>query len=96
MTTTHAAGSREEWLTARLALLDAEKELTRRRDGYGLPAARAALGAGREGRPVRHRRRRGEGLVEGATYNEWLDRAPLGRNDGAGSWFRRHDEYDPQ
>ncbi len=32
MTTTHATGTREEWLTARLALLDAEKELTRRSD----------------------------------------------------------------
>jgi predicted dithiol-disulfide oxidoreductase (DUF899 family) len=25
---------------------------------------------------------------------QWLDRAPLGRNEGAGNWFRRHDEYD--
>jgi predicted dithiol-disulfide oxidoreductase (DUF899 family) len=24
---------------------------------------------------------------------QWLDRAPLGRNE-SGSWFRRHDEYD--
>ncbi|MGH8983231.1 MAG: DUF899 family protein [Acidimicrobiia bacterium] len=24
---------------------------------------------------------------------QWLDRAPLGRNEG-GPWFRRHDEYD--
>ncbi len=30
--TTHKTGTREEWLTARLALLDAEKELTRRSD----------------------------------------------------------------
>lgn len=52
MTTTHAPGSREEWLTARLALLDAEKELTRRRDGYGLPAARAAVTAHVAGTPV--------------------------------------------
>src|SRR5262245_51306580 len=29
---THATGTREEWLKARLALLDAEKELTRRSD----------------------------------------------------------------
>jgi predicted dithiol-disulfide oxidoreductase (DUF899 family) len=29
---THKTGTREEWLTARLALLDAEKELTRRGD----------------------------------------------------------------
>jgi predicted dithiol-disulfide oxidoreductase (DUF899 family) len=25
---------------------------------------------------------------------QWLDRAPLGRNEGDLSWFRRHDEYD--
>jgi predicted dithiol-disulfide oxidoreductase (DUF899 family) len=24
---------------------------------------------------------------------QWLDRAPLGRNEGDMSWFRRHDEY---
>jgi predicted dithiol-disulfide oxidoreductase (DUF899 family) len=30
--TTHTTGTREEWLKARLALLDAEKELTRRSD----------------------------------------------------------------
>ena len=24
---------------------------------------------------------------------QWLDRAPKGRNDGNGIWFRRHDEY---
>jgi len=24
---------------------------------------------------------------------QWLDRAPKGRNDGEGMWFRRHDEY---
>jgi predicted dithiol-disulfide oxidoreductase (DUF899 family) len=32
MTMTHRAGTREEWLTARLALLEEEKELTRRSD----------------------------------------------------------------
>ena len=26
---------------------------------------------------------------------QWLDRAPLGRNE-AGMWWRRHDEYDGQ
>ena len=26
---------------------------------------------------------------------QWLDRAPLGRNE-TGAWFRRHDEYDSQ
>jgi predicted dithiol-disulfide oxidoreductase (DUF899 family) len=24
---------------------------------------------------------------------QWLDRAPLGRNE-SGLWYRRHDEYD--
>jgi len=28
---------------------------------------------------------------------QWLDRAPLGRNETeAGFWWRRHDEYDNQ
>lgn len=27
---------------------------------------------------------------------QWLDRAPKGRNDGSGMWFRRHDEYPDQ
>ena len=27
---------------------------------------------------------------------QWLDRAPRGRNDGTGNWWRRHDEYDSQ
>lgn len=26
---------------------------------------------------------------------QWLDRAPLGRNEN-GAWFRRHDEYDQE
>ena len=30
--TTHATGTREQWLSARLALLEDEKELTRRSD----------------------------------------------------------------
>jgi predicted dithiol-disulfide oxidoreductase (DUF899 family) len=25
---------------------------------------------------------------------QWLDRAPLGRNEGDLSWFRRYDDYD--
>jgi predicted dithiol-disulfide oxidoreductase (DUF899 family) len=29
------------------------------------------------------------------SMNQWLDRAPLGRNE-AGMWWRRHDEYDGQ
>ncbi len=27
---------------------------------------------------------------------QWLDRAPLGRNEDGGFWWRRHDEYDSQ
>ena len=34
--TTHRIGSRDEWLAARLELLDAEKELTRRSDELAL------------------------------------------------------------
>ncbi len=30
------------------------------------------------------------------TMQQWLDRAPLGRNEGEGSWFHRHDEYESQ
>jgi predicted dithiol-disulfide oxidoreductase (DUF899 family) len=29
------------------------------------------------------------------TMWQWLDRAPLGRNEGDLSWFHRHDEYPP-
>lgn len=39
--TTHTTGTRDEWLTARMALLDAEKDLTRRSDE--LARARQAL-----------------------------------------------------
>jgi len=28
------------------------------------------------------------------TMWQWLDRAPLGRNEGDYSWFKRHDKYD--
>jgi predicted dithiol-disulfide oxidoreductase (DUF899 family) len=28
------------------------------------------------------------------TMWQWLDRAPLGRNEGDTSWYRRHDQYD--
>ena len=42
--TSHTTGSREEWLAARLELLEAEKELTRRSDEAGPAAAGAARG----------------------------------------------------
>jgi hypothetical protein len=29
------------------------------------------------------------------TMWQWLDRAPLGRNEGDLSWLHRHDEYPP-
>jgi hypothetical protein len=35
----HTVGTREEWLAARLELLEAEKELTRRSDELGATAA---------------------------------------------------------
>jgi predicted dithiol-disulfide oxidoreductase (DUF899 family) len=28
------------------------------------------------------------------TMWQWLDRAPLGRNEGDMSWYRRHDQYE--
>jgi predicted dithiol-disulfide oxidoreductase (DUF899 family) len=30
------------------------------------------------------------------TMQQWFDRAPLGRNEGNGAWFPRHDEYESQ
>jgi predicted dithiol-disulfide oxidoreductase (DUF899 family) len=45
--TNHRTGTREEWLAARLELLEAEKELTRRSDEL------AALGSRGEGLPLR-------------------------------------------
>ena len=35
----HRTGTREEWLAARLELLEREKELTRRSDDLARPAA---------------------------------------------------------
>jgi predicted dithiol-disulfide oxidoreductase (DUF899 family) len=107
MPTTHATGSREEWLTARLALLDAEKELTRRSDE--LARQRLELPWVRIEKEYRFDTDDGEASLKDVyhTYStfsrgvdglwvmyQWLDRAPLGRNEGAGNWFRRHDEYD--
>jgi predicted dithiol-disulfide oxidoreductase (DUF899 family) len=36
----------------------------------------------------------GRGLDALWTMWQWLDRAPLGRNEGDLSWFRRHDRYE--
>lgn len=196
-TTRHAIGSREDWLSARLALLDAEKELTRRSDELARrrqelpwvrvekdyvfdtddgPASLRDLFGGRSQLIVYHfmyapswtegcpscssiadgfdgirihlqnhdvaftavsraslaqlQASPTDGLdatsdayvdaaespgmsafvqEDGEVYHtysaysrgvdalwgmyQWLDRAPKGRNDGEGMWFRRHDEY---
>ena len=47
--TKHKTGTREEWLTARLELLKAEKELTRRSERAGAATARVAVGSHRQG-----------------------------------------------
>jgi hypothetical protein len=39
--------------------------------------------------------RRSDGLDSLWTMWQWLDRAPLGRNEGDLSWFHQHDEYPP-
>jgi len=52
--------SRKEWLAARLELLKAEKELTRRSD----EVAGVALGTDRPKLPTRHRRRNGANGIE--------------------------------
>src|SRR5258708_2300686 len=151
--TDHKTGTREDWLAARLELLQAEKELTRRTDELarqrqelpwirvdkdyrfdtdGGPASLADLFQGRSqllvyhfmfgpdytaGRPACSAIAHGPegpgmgafGLGDGVVYHtysayergldavwgmyQWLDRAPLGRNE-TGHWWRRHDEYD--
>ncbi len=60
----HKTGTRKEWLTERLELLQAEKELTRRSDELAQASAGAAVGPGGEGVPVRDRG--GERLAEGS------------------------------
>ena len=45
----HTAGTRQQWLAARLGLLEAEKELTRRSDELAQLRQAAAVGANREG-----------------------------------------------
>jgi len=45
--TKHMTGTREEWLAARLRLLQAEKELTRRSDELARAAPGAAVGPDR-------------------------------------------------
>ena len=110
----HKIGTPEEWLTARLELLDAEKELTRRGDELArrrqeLPwvrvdknyrfetdegtASLADLFRGRSQLLVYHTYSAYARGLDGLWgMYQWLDRAPLGRNE-TGFWWRRHDEY---
>ena len=112
---THITGTREEWLAARLDLLKAEKELTRRSDEVArqrqqLPwvrldkeyrfetdeggASLADLFKGRSQLLVYHTYSAfSRGLDALWGVYQWLDRAPLGRNETTGTWFRRNDEY---
>src|SRR5882672_9527535 len=59
----HKVGTREEWLTARLKLLKAEKEHTRRGDELGVDAAGVAVGSDQQGVSIRDRR--GDSLAIG-------------------------------
>jgi predicted dithiol-disulfide oxidoreductase (DUF899 family) len=79
----HTVGTREEWLTARLDLLEAEKELTR----YGDELAR------QDGAVYHTYSAYARGCDALWGMWQWLDRAPSGRNEGDMSWFHRHDEY---
>jgi predicted dithiol-disulfide oxidoreductase (DUF899 family) len=54
--TNHTAGTRAEWLAARLELLEAEKDADAAQRRVGAAAAGAAVGPDREGIPVRDRR----------------------------------------
>ena len=91
--TSHKTGTREDWLAARLELLQAEAIVstdweTYRREGPGMSAFALEDGV------VYHTYsayERGLDAVWG--MYQWLDRAPLGRNETS-FWWRRHDEYD--
>jgi len=53
--TNHMIGTREEWLTARIELLAAEKELTRRSDELAQRRQALPWVAGRQGVSIRDR-----------------------------------------
>ncbi len=77
--TDHKTGTREEWLAARLEL-----------EGPGLSAFTLENGV------VYHTYSAYERGIDNLWgMYQWLDRAPLGRNEH-GFWWRRHDEYDSQ
>ncbi len=94
--TKHATGTREEWLAARLELLQAEKEHTRRSDE--LARRRQTLLWVRVDKDYRFETDDGNAsladLFKGRSQLlVWLDRAPKGRNE-TGYWLRHHDAYD--
>ena len=89
-TTSHKNGTREEWLAARLELLKAEKEHTRR--GDELARQRRELPWVRIDKKYSTHTRGTEFLM---SFYPILDRVPKGRaEDGPmGIWLHRHDEY---
>src|SRR5438270_423010 len=125
----HKIGTREEWLAARLELLEAEKALTRRGDELeqqqrsGVfnnfrpwdpgppPEGESPVGTDWATYMLQSPGMSAFALEDGVVYHtysayargldglwgmyQWLDRAPLGRNE-TDLWFRRHDEYDSQ
>ena len=70
--TDHNVGTREEWLVARVALLDREKELTRLSDELSA-ASRAALGAGSRRTTPSRRTREPRGWRSSSTRRSQLD-----------------------
>ena len=96
----HKVATREEWLAARLELLKAEKEHTRRGTGVDWTTfLRERPGVSAfvlEDGSVYHTYSAYARGVDGLWgMFQWLDRAPKGRNE-TGHWWRRHDEYDKQ
>ena len=89
--TDHRVGAHDEWLAARLELLEDEKELTRRNDELACTARRDQRVQAAHGLGLR------VGLVERLQLRwgmwQWLDRAPFGRQGDDGIWVR-HDEYE--
>src|SRR6266540_4408450 len=83
----HTLGTRDEWLAARL-----EAENVAWRDWSGEQPGMSAFV--RDGDDVFHPYSAYARGFDGPwTMWQWLDRAPLGRNEGDLSWFHRHDEY---
>jgi len=82
---THEIGTREQWLKARLELLEAEKEHARQVDEL-------AAFIQQDGAIYHTYSAYARGLGPLWNMYQWLDRAPLGRNE-SGIWWKRNDEY---